>query len=265
MRPPRKTRMRVDRFRTSGISLEMRIDGVAGGGELVDEGVDLGLGADVDAARRLVEDQDRAARRQPLRQHDLLLVAAGERRRRRVEAAAPSASAARSTAAPPSRSTGRLMNPSRASRGRIDSVAFSSTFIDSTSPCRLRSSGTRPMPAAIARGAPSMTQRLAADEDAAGRVRIEAEDRLRHFRAAGADQPGEAEDLAGAHREGHVAEAGGARQALDAQRLVAGLACRRATGSTRRAAGRSSSRPACRASSDDGRHASRRAGRRAAR
>ena len=60
-----------------------------------------------------------------------------------------------------------VMNPSRASRGRIDSVALSSTFIDSTSPCRLRSSGTRPMPSAIARAAPSMPQRLAADRDRA--------------------------------------------------------------------------------------------------
>ena len=46
--------------------------------QLVDERVDLRLGADVDAARRLVEDQDPALRRQPLGQHDLLLVAAGQ-------------------------------------------------------------------------------------------------------------------------------------------------------------------------------------------
>ena len=46
--------------------------------EPVDDGVDLVLGADVDAAGRLVEDQHVGIGEQPLRQHDLLLVAAGE-------------------------------------------------------------------------------------------------------------------------------------------------------------------------------------------
>src|SRR5581483_5037567 len=57
----------------------------------VDLVADLRLGADIDAARRLVEDEQRRPRRQPLRQHDLLLVAAGKRkdglaRRRRLDA-----------------------------------------------------------------------------------------------------------------------------------------------------------------------------------
>ena len=50
--------------------------------------VDLGLGADVDAARRLVEDQHLRAHRQPLAQHDLLLVAAGQVHDLLVDAAA---------------------------------------------------------------------------------------------------------------------------------------------------------------------------------
>ena len=48
------------------------------GGQLADHAVDLGLGADVDAARRLVEQQHPAAAQQPAREHDLLLVAAGQ-------------------------------------------------------------------------------------------------------------------------------------------------------------------------------------------
>ena len=44
--------------------------------ELVDQAVDLGLRADVDPARRLVEDEDLRSGRQPAGQHDLLLVAA---------------------------------------------------------------------------------------------------------------------------------------------------------------------------------------------
>ena len=47
-------------------------------GERVQQLVDLALGADVDAARRLVEEQDVAIAQQPFGDHDLLLVAARE-------------------------------------------------------------------------------------------------------------------------------------------------------------------------------------------
>ena len=47
-------------------------------GELGDDRVDFVFGADIDAARRLVEDQHLGAGEQPLRQHHLLLIAAGE-------------------------------------------------------------------------------------------------------------------------------------------------------------------------------------------
>ena len=45
-------------------------------GQRADEGVDLGAGADVDAAGRLVEEQHPAVAQQPAGEHDLLLVAA---------------------------------------------------------------------------------------------------------------------------------------------------------------------------------------------
>ena len=47
-------------------------------GQLVDDRVDLVLGADIDAARRLVEDQHLGLGEQPFAQHHLLLVAARE-------------------------------------------------------------------------------------------------------------------------------------------------------------------------------------------
>ena len=47
-------------------------------GEAVELLVDLALGADVDAARRLVEQQQARLERQPLAEGHLLLVAAGE-------------------------------------------------------------------------------------------------------------------------------------------------------------------------------------------
>ena len=53
-------------------------DGEALGGERADERVDLLLGADVDAAGGLVEEEDARAGGEPLADDDLLLVAAGE-------------------------------------------------------------------------------------------------------------------------------------------------------------------------------------------
>ena len=53
-------------------------DGFAGVGERVDDLVDLVLRADVDAAGRLVEDENVRLGEQPLAEDDLLLVAAGE-------------------------------------------------------------------------------------------------------------------------------------------------------------------------------------------
>ena len=44
----------------------------------IEQIVHLDLGADVDAARRLVDDEDLRPQRQPAREHDLLLIAAGE-------------------------------------------------------------------------------------------------------------------------------------------------------------------------------------------
>ena len=53
-------------------------DGDAGARHLEQQIVHLDLGADIDAARRLVDDQHAGPQRQPARQHHLLLVAAGE-------------------------------------------------------------------------------------------------------------------------------------------------------------------------------------------
>ena len=58
-------------------------------GQFVDQGLDLGLGADVDAAGRLVEDQHlRVQAEHPGQQH-LLLVAAGQLAHLLVGAATP--------------------------------------------------------------------------------------------------------------------------------------------------------------------------------
>ena len=64
--------------RISGSSDEIIMMALPSRGEVVEKPVDLALGADVDAARRLVEDQDVGVAREPLGDDDLLLVAAGE-------------------------------------------------------------------------------------------------------------------------------------------------------------------------------------------
>ena len=63
---------------TSGSSLEIMMIAMPFARKLAHQAVDLGLGADVDAARRLVHDEDARLGREPFRQADLLLVAAGK-------------------------------------------------------------------------------------------------------------------------------------------------------------------------------------------
>ena len=55
-------------------------------GERGDEAVDLLLGADVDAARRLVDDDDARLDQHHLGEQELLLVAAGELARQQIAA-----------------------------------------------------------------------------------------------------------------------------------------------------------------------------------
>src|SRR5262245_16170999 len=54
------------------------------GGQLIDQFINLALRADVDSARRLVEDDHLQFTQQPFRQHDLLLIAAAELRNQRL-------------------------------------------------------------------------------------------------------------------------------------------------------------------------------------
>ena len=63
---------------TSSSSEEMSSDRHPLRGELADERLDLRLGADVDPARRIVEEQDARVQAQHAREQDLLLVAPGQ-------------------------------------------------------------------------------------------------------------------------------------------------------------------------------------------
>ena len=77
-RPPAITRIRSASPSSSGISEEITNKRDPFRGKLGDEAIDFGLGADIDAARGLVEDQHFRAARQPTPKHDLLLIASGQ-------------------------------------------------------------------------------------------------------------------------------------------------------------------------------------------
>ena len=112
-------------------------------GQLGHQLEDLGLRADVDAARRLVEQQHPRLGEQRLAEHDLLLVAAAQRGDRRAGPLRLDRDVAHH------RSTARALRARPTPRGRADECAagspsdrFCPTDIDWTSPSRWRSSGT---------------------------------------------------------------------------------------------------------------------------
>ena len=214
-------------------------------GRLEQQPVDLGLRADVDAAGRLVEHhhlraRGRATSRAP--------PSAGcrpraSRRARRGECGAdragPRSSAA--TVAPSRPARGGVSRPTR----EVDAIIrFSSTLICRTSPCRLRSAGTK--------ATPSRDRVLrAAEGDRRGRrprraLRlVQAEDGLEQLAAARTDEPRKADDLARRHLEVETSRA--RPGATAARRCSTGLAVGArapAASKSRRARGRPSARSA---------------------
>ncbi len=111
-------------------------------GQLAHEPVDLGLGADVDAARGLVDDEQPGLAGQPLAHDDLLLVAAGELVDDLLAAGGDDVELVdhvlRRRAARLALST----MPKRVSEPRMAIEMFSRMRIARTSPCVPRSSGT---------------------------------------------------------------------------------------------------------------------------
>ena len=168
------------------------------------------LGADIDAARRLVDDQYLRPERQPARQHDLLLIAAGEIADELVRArhadveklavlldqrvllcrADEDAVEMRSCAA-----IERLV----ADREREEQGLLLAVFRHEPDAVSDRIRGERD------------GDRLSLDRISARIERIGAEDGPRRLGPAGADEPGNAENLALAHRQRDIMEFDGAR------------------------------------------------------
>ena len=158
-------------------------DAGAGGGEATDGGVDLGLGADVDAGRRLVEQQQA----------------------RRWRSARASSSFC--WLPPDSESIGASVPAARIARRvdprlRVGAVPRRATEPAASAPAERGSRARRgSAPAPCGRGPRAPAAGAARSVDACRPAAAQAGDRLEHRAAPGADQAGEADDLASAHRE----------------------------------------------------------------
>ena len=196
------------------------------GREPLDQGVDLGLGADVDAAGRLVEQQDAGAGGDPAADDGLLLVAAGELADRPLDHRAGLrfisriSSLALGGEGPPA-------HEAEAARSgawrRARCCCGSSGARRCRRACALpaRGRGRRRSPRAGCRAA----RLLAFDADLARIGPVDAGDKAQQFRAACADQARDAEHLALAELEARIPHGRAARQAAHVEHdLVAGKA-----------------------------------------
>ncbi len=141
------TRMRSHRPMSSSSSDEMTRSPAAAPPQAVGDGVDLVLGPHVDAARRLVEDEEPRVGGQPLADHHLLLVAARERLHRlagEVLGLEPNRLARPRDRL--DRARGRSPNGPRASARCAGSVRFSAIVASISSPSSRRFSVTKASP-----------------------------------------------------------------------------------------------------------------------
>ena len=167
--------------------------------------MDLGLGADIDAARRLVHDQHLGLGRHPFGQHDLLLIAAGELPDDLLRPAGADAEAGDRIprqsvllAAIDQEQAGDAVEDRQG-----DVLAQRLRPDQPLQPAILRHIGDAQAPRR--RGAADR-DRLALDQDLARCRRGDAEDGEGELGPARADQPGDAEDLAGAQGQIDIAD-----------------------------------------------------------
>ena len=144
--------MRSASASTSGRSRGDEDDRLAGAGERVEPAIDVGAGADVDAARRLDQDEDVGVGEVPAREQRLLLVAAGERAHRHLERGGDDAEVAQLARSTARRSAAGVDDAGRPARGRASEATamFSRSGRLGRMPSCFRSSVRRQMPAATA-------------------------------------------------------------------------------------------------------------------
>ena len=227
MRPSAMTRMRSASPISSGISDEIKQHADAARSEVGDHLVDLRLGADVDAARRLVEDEHFELPRQPARQHHLLLVAARQLARpswSRLGVRIDSASTKRPTTANALRRSNRPAVDTLLGHAQRRIVEDRAGEQQRLALAVLR----READAGGDRGGDVVgRKRFAVDDDLAGQPAVEADDGAGELGAAGAHQPADAEHLAAMQRQidvvdGLRAEAGNREDGVMACCLLRG-------------------------------------------
>ena len=193
-------------------------------GERSQKLVDLALGADVDAARGLVEEQDIAIAIEPFGDHDLLLVATRKqphflRRRRRADVEQADEFLRRPAHRLPLEKAGERQIARQVRHHDIgldvhaerkpEALAVLGEIADAR--------GNR-----VLRGADRAF--LAVYIDLARLRPVGAEHGACDLRAAGAHQPGKSQNLAAAHRKTHVANQRAAVEMADVEHDLAGLA-----------------------------------------
>ena len=205
IRPARMWRTRSQVAKTSGISSEISRMPTPRSRQLAHDLVDALLVLDVDADGRAVEDQDLGLGGEPLGEHDALLVAARE-------LSAPDrsrpgiliASRATQSAASLRRRAGSIRPDRPARRLRTASTRLSSIDCRMLRPRSSRSSeqvGDAGADRVLVR---AQRERPSLEPDRARVGTGHAEERERQLGAAGAQQAGQAQDLAAREREGDV-------------------------------------------------------------
>ena len=193
-------------------------------GKVADHAIDFDFGGDVDAARRLIEDEKLdVLDQQPFRQHDFLLVAAGKlaHRLRRI--------------GKPDRQFADLVADQLPAFRSVDDAARCVAG-KARQPRIVDDAGVERQPVALAvlgqHGDVGVDCLRRRGEIGGGTVQPHraavgrrcTENRLGDLGAAAADQAEHADDLAGAHGEADIFEYVAERQPLDLQHRLAGLA-----------------------------------------
>ena len=172
-------------------------------GQLAHQLVDLALRADVDAARRLIEDQNLRVGRQPFADDDLLLVAAGEvqdllLRTGRLDVELLDIGLGDLVFLLAAEDAALHLHGQARQRG-----VFPDGHIEDQAK-QLPVFGDQAETCADGVGRRVLFQLFAVDDDLAAVQRVDAKDRAHDLAAARADQPGKAEDLTAVERKADV-------------------------------------------------------------
>src|SRR5215217_42795 len=191
-------------------------------GQVVHEAVDLRLGAHVDAAGRLVEQQDGRFARQRLGDDHFLLIAAREPGDRVGHPGAPDGEFLGEPVGDLPLRAGHETEPGDPVQYAQGDVVLDGEGQDQTLRAPLlRHVEYAPLHGRLGRADPDL---FPAHEYLAGVRRTDAEDGLRQLGAARPDEPGEAQDLAAAQRQVHGLELTLAGQSPDLEGHLAGAA-----------------------------------------